>query len=81
MDSITKNKVNILLVIIIAVFLSLGCIGCAKISEDSWINMGAKVVGKTITEDKFREFYYTYSTTVNPPEFQRYRFFKEDGYH
>ena len=79
MDSITKNKVNILLVIIIAVFLSLGCIGCAKISEDSWINMGAKVVGKTITEDKFREFYYTYSTTVNPPEFQRYRFFKEDG--
>lgn len=38
-----------------------------------------KIVGKAIKEDNFKEFYYTYSTTVNPPEFQRYRFYIEDG--
>lgn len=38
-----------------------------------------KTVGKTIKEDAFREFYYTYSTTVNPPEFQRYRIYTENS--
>ncbi|MDO4189403.1 MAG: hypothetical protein Q4D29_10485, partial [Lachnospiraceae bacterium] len=38
-----------------------------------------KVVGKKITKDKFKDFYYTYATTVNPPEYQRYRFYVEGG--
>lgn len=38
-----------------------------------------KIVGKTIKENDFKEFYYTYSTTVNPPEFQRYRIYSENG--
>lgn len=38
-----------------------------------------KTVGTTIKEDDFKEFYYTYSTTVNPPEFQRYRIYIENG--
>ena len=38
-----------------------------------------KTVGKNIKEDDFNEFYYTYSTTVNPPEFQRYRIYTENG--
>lgn len=38
-----------------------------------------KIVGKTIKEDDFKEFYYTYSTTVNPPEFQRYRIYTDNG--
>jgi len=38
-----------------------------------------KTVGKTIKEDDFKEFYYTYATTVNPPEFQRYRIYMESG--
>ncbi len=51
----------------IAACLALNCVGCAK------------TVGKKITKEKFKDFYYTYSTTVNPPEFQRYRFYMEDG--
>lgn len=38
-----------------------------------------KTVGKTVKEGDFKEFYYTYSTTVNPPEFQRYRIYIENG--
>lgn len=38
-----------------------------------------KTVGKTIKEEDFKEFYYTYSTTVNPPEYQRYRIFIKNG--
>lgn len=38
-----------------------------------------KTVGKNIREKDFKEFYYTYSTTVNPPEFQRYRLYTENG--
>ncbi len=58
-------------VILITVFAIISCAGCA--------GMGSKTVGKQITKDKFKEFFYTYSATVNPPEFQRYRFFVEDG--
>lgn len=62
-----KNKINILFVTVIATCTALSFTGCAK------------SVGKQITRDKFNDFYYTYSTTVNPPEFQRYRFYMEDG--
>lgn len=43
------------------------------------LSSNPKTVGKTIKEDDFKEFYYTYSTTVNPPEFQRYRIYTENG--
>lgn len=67
MDLKTKNKVKIVFFTVITACLTLGLTGCAK------------SVGKQISKDKFKEFYYTYSTTVNPPEFQRYRFYLEDG--
>ena len=67
MDMKIKNKISILFVTVITASLTLGLTGCAK------------SVGKQISKDKFKEFYYTYSTTVNPPEFQRYRFYMEDG--
>lgn len=38
-----------------------------------------KTVGKKIKESDFKEFYYTYSTTVNPPEFQRYRIYTAEN--
>lgn len=38
-----------------------------------------RTVGKSIQEADFQEFYYTYSSTVNPPEFQRYRIYTENG--
>lgn len=45
-----------------------------------WILAGGqKTVGKTIGEEDFQEFYYTYSSTVNPPEFQRYRIYTDNG--
>ena len=37
-----------------------------------------KVVGKDIKFDDINDFYFTYSSSTNPPEFQRYRFYKED---
>ena len=67
------SRVKILIVTAITACLAFSCIGCAKGA------VGAKVVGKKITEDKFKEFYYTYAATTYPPEFQRYRFYKEDG--
>lgn len=79
-DSKKKKKINVLFVTAIAACLALGCMGCSDVGVISiFSGMGVKVVGKKITEDKFKDFYYTYSTTVNPPEFQRYRFYKEDG--
>ena len=38
-----------------------------------------KTVGKAVKEGDFKEFYYTYSTTVNPPEFQRYRIYIDEN--
>ena len=38
-----------------------------------------KYVGKNISNDDIQEFYYTYSTSTFPPEYQRYHFYKENG--
>lgn len=70
-EQINNRHFNTLSIFVIVVCLMLCCMGCA--------GMGEKIVGKQITKDKFKEFYYTYSTTVNPPEFQRYRFYIEGG--
>ena len=40
---------------------------------------GKKTVGKDILSDDITDFYYTYDTSTYPPEFQRYRFYVEDG--
>ena len=40
---------------------------------------GKKTVGKDILSDDITDFYYTYDTSTYPPEFQRYRFYAEDG--
>ena len=67
-----KRFEKILFVIVIGVCLALGCVGCGG-------TVKGKIVGKKVTKDKFKDFYYTYATTVNPPEFQRYRFYMENG--
>lgn len=36
-------------------------------------------VGKDIKIDDINEFWYTYSSSTNPPEYQRWRFYKENG--
>lgn len=37
------------------------------------------VVGEDVRKEDITEFYYTVSSTAYPPEFQRYRFYTEDG--
>lgn len=64
-----KMIVVILISLSVAVICALGWL---------FVSNDPKIVGKTIQEDDFKEFYYTYSTTVNPPEFQRYRFYVEN---
>ncbi len=36
-------------------------------------------VGTDISIGDVTDFYYTYSTSTNPPEFQRYRFYLKEG--
>ena len=36
-------------------------------------------VGTDITAEDITDFYYTYSTSTDPPFYQRYRFYMEDG--
>ncbi|MBR5975725.1 MAG: CPBP family intramembrane metalloprotease [Clostridiales bacterium] len=36
-------------------------------------------VGKDIPREEFSDFYFTRASSTNPPEFQRYRIFVEDG--
>ena len=38
-----------------------------------------KTVGKQVTQERIQQFYWTYSTSTNPPVFQRYRISVEDG--
>ena len=37
------------------------------------------VVGEDITLEDVTEFYYTYDSSAFPPDYQRYRFYTEDG--
>ena len=37
------------------------------------------VVGKSLDPAKITEFWYTYDSSTDPPAWQRYRFFTEDG--
>lgn len=37
------------------------------------------VVGKDVAVETITEFYYTYSSSTYPPNYQRYRFFVEEG--
>lgn len=71
-----STKMNTIVAIFVGtVFLTVSLLltGCGLFS------LGGKVVGRDVSKDSFNEFYYTYSKTVNPPKFQRYRFYMEDG--
>lgn len=39
------------------------------------------IVGSDIAFEELTDFYYTYDASTNPPFFQRYRFYVEDGKH
>ncbi|MBR6349300.1 MAG: tyrosine-protein phosphatase [Lachnospiraceae bacterium] len=62
-----KRVITLFLAALLIVLPLAGCTG------------GTKTVGKDIKIDDITEFYYTVSTSTNPPYYQRYRFFIEDG--
>lgn len=69
---------------IIKLICGLCCILCAAAPfslAGGFMGVGKHglVVGKNLDVAKFREFYYTYASTTFPPEFQRYRFYLENG--
>ncbi len=46
-----------------------GFAGCGK----------TRTVGNGIAKEDITEFWYTYATSTFPPQYQRYRFYTEDG--
>ena len=62
----------------------LALIGIVLIVLFMFIRGGRKMkysVGKDIGIEDVTDFYYTYSSSAFPPEYQRYRFYVEDGKH
>lgn len=71
-----------LTILILFGVLLTGCTGKKDGEEekrDTIVKKKTMIVGKDIIENDFNEFFYTYATTTYPPEFQRYRFYMEDG--
>lgn len=62
--------------IVISVFFLMGCAEGGPLSMSS-----KKIVGKDIAMEDITEFYYTYSSSTNPPQYQRYHFSVKDGKH
>lgn len=80
------KKKNICVGVVLVLMVAFCASGCKKAEgaesaadKKTKSKSKTKTVGDDIKEDDFREFFYTYSKTVNPPEFQRYRFYIEDG--
>ena len=62
------KKVITIIIVLLLVLIPLS--GCLR---------DGMVVGKDIKNEDITEFYYTYSTSTNPPHYQRYHFYTEDG--
>lgn len=55
--------------------------GCGEGNAMGLLGKNEYVVGKDIAAADIKDFYYTLSSSANPPEFQRYRFINKDGKH
>ena len=56
-----------------------GCSGEVSRLTDLLPGNGPKTVGTDIKMADITEFYFTYSSSTNPPRYQRYRFYVKDG--
>jgi len=65
--------------LVVPFFLLMGCAGAGWSFSDILPGNGPKVVGADITMKDITEFYYTYATSTNPPDYQRYHFYVKDG--
>ena len=65
-------KKSMILVSLLIALCLLACAGC---------DSGGKgmIVGEKIKIDEITDFYYTYDSSTNPPKYQRFRFYVEDG--
>ena len=75
-------KWPIILAVCAALFLTVFLLtGCAAKPDDPapTAGRGEKLVGTDVKLESVTEFYYTYSTSTDPPQYQRYRFYTEDG--
>ena len=75
-------KWPIILAVCAALFLAVFLLaGCAAKPDDPapTAGRGEKLVGTDVKLESVTEFYYTYSTSTDPPHYQRYRFYTEDG--
>lgn len=63
------------------VWLILGALVTAAVILTMVLRTGKKmmIVSKDIQKSQITEFYWTYSTSTNPPEYQRYYFYAQDG--
>ena len=65
-----KKLMSAVMVVVILAAVLLGGTGMLN---------GKKTVGKNIKTGDVKEFYYTYDASINPPKYQRYRFYAEGG--
>ena len=73
---IERNKTNVLKIVSIV-----GALFVVAISALLLFSKGKKdiIVGDSISKEQIGEFFYTYSTSANPPEYQRYHFYKDNN--
>ena len=65
--------------IIILLFLTKGVDGRENMTNLISLFGNKKIVGKNIAISDITEFYYTYATSTNPPDYQRYHFYIKNG--
>lgn len=72
----SQKKTKAVFAVVIITFVVIAVVSVLAI-----INKGEKemIVGKEILSSDINEFFYTYSSSANPPEYLRYHFYKEDN--
>ena len=65
--------------LVVPFFLLMGCAGASWSFSDILPGNGPKIVGTDVKIDDITEFYFTYDSSTNPPQFQRYRFSVKNG--
>ena len=55
--------------------------GTVKNTINLFLNNGVMTVGADIAQEDITDFYFTYDSSTNPPFFQRYRFYEDNGAH
>ena len=69
-----QNKTRTVLIVLSAVLVLL-----AAAIGFNLLRSGEMTVGKKISVEDITEFYYTEASSTNPPNYQRYRFYVDNG--